>query len=168
LTINLIECPSLVSQLTPLFSVLSLSLSLCLSCRHAQLCEVISHAAKVAPKCCRLRLPFLLLKVSKCESRMVSQLLSPVDSGQSTSWDSKQLATCLQVSAAVAAAVAVTVVDATRRALLGVYLIFHMPPQLLPPRRLLTDQLQHHFAPHCTTLHHNSTTLSGYVNCLHK
>jgi len=87
--------------------------------------------------------------------RKSNGLSAPVACRQSTSWDSKQLATCLQVSAAVAvaaAAVAVTVVDATRRALLGVYLIFHMPPQLLPPRRLLTDQLQHHHtAPHCTT-----------------
>ncbi|KAL7730352.1 hypothetical protein ACLKA6_016593 [Drosophila palustris] len=99
-------------------------------------------------------------QVSKVESRMVSQLLSPVDSDFDSNCRLVGILNNLPHACKFPLSLSLTLplfVDATRKALLGVYLIFHMPPQLLPPRRLLTDQL-----------HHCTTTLSGYVNCLHK
>lgn len=116
-------------------------------CRHAQLCEVISHAAmwhqNAVVACLSLSLKSATVEPVACRTALAS-------------CDSKQLATCLKVSAATVAAVG-AVAAAAAGALLGVYLIFHMPPQLLPPRRLLTGG---------SSLHRTGTL--RYVNCLHK
>lgn len=111
------ECQSMLH--TPLPPVLPtplppLALSACSIVRSYFACR------KVAPKCCRC-----LSSSAGCQCR-------PVSHCRLASWDSKQLATLLATWPLQQAGPGSRCRRRHRsRAQLGVYLIFHMPPQLL-------------------------------------